>query len=196
MRLKPIDTGRVFERLTVTGRAPKEVKRKNETGAHWWVKCECGKKFAVAGNQLRTGRVKSCGCLKRDKNIARFLIHGHARYGKAPTRTYYSWVSMRDRCYNVTRDSYLGYGAKGITVCDRWRFSFANFLADMGERPLETSLDRIDSLGNYELGNCRWATRQEQADNTRKHKCLANWTDEELLGELNRRNLLLSKPLR
>lgn len=84
------------------------------------------------------------------------------KHGWSKTPTYTSWNSMRSRCRDVSNASYPSYGARGITVCDRWH-EFENFLEDMGERPsLDHSIDRIDPDGNYEPGNCRWLTRAEQ----------------------------------
>lgn len=80
--------------------------------------------------------------------------------------TYHSWINMRQRCTNSTCPKYKNYGARGIVVCQRWS-NFINFLADMGERPPNTTLDRIDNDGNYELGNCRWGTPTQQARNQR-----------------------------
>ena len=92
--------------------------------------------------------------------------HGHRGSGKNKSRTYHSWASMRDRCYNPRCIEFKRYGKVGVSVCERWK-RFANFLADMGERPPGTSLDRINPWGNYEPGNCRWATPAEQTKNQR-----------------------------
>jgi hypothetical protein len=84
------------------------------------------------------------------------------RHGWSKTPTYVSWKAMRARCRDENNASWPQYGAKGITVCERWQ-TFENFLADMGERPsLDHSIDRRDETGNYEPGNCRWLTRAEQ----------------------------------
>lgn len=95
--------------------------------------------------------------------------HGHASHSLGATPTYHSWLSMRSRCKYVERDISRKHVGRGITVCERWE-DFENFLADMGERPEGTSLDRIDNDGNYEPGNCRWATPREQSRNTRRNK--------------------------
>jgi len=91
--------------------------------------------------------------------------HGHAPHG-AFTPTYWTWQGMHARCRYPSSSGYKHYGGRGITVCDRWA-SFENFLADMGERPKGTSIDRINVDGNYEPGNCRWATPKEQRQNRR-----------------------------
>lgn len=95
------------------------------------------------------------------------VFHGHARR-HCHTPTYSTWCNMRRRCYEITNNRYYRYGARGITVCPRWRSSFSAFLSDMGEKPLGLSLDRINSDKNYTLKNCRWASRIEQAK-TRKN---------------------------
>jgi len=92
--------------------------------------------------------------------------HGHKSRRKQ-TATYRSWSSMLTRCLNSKSDNYKHYGGRGITICDRWR-NFADFLADMGERPLGTSLDRIDPNGNYEPDNARWWPQSAQSQNTRR----------------------------
>jgi hypothetical protein len=86
----------------------------------------------------------------------------HGMYG---TPTYWSWSSMKQRCYNTKASGYEYYGGAGIQVCERWKVDFKNFLADMGERPEGTTLDRIDSSKDYEPGNCRWADHTTQRVN-------------------------------
>lgn len=94
--------------------------------------------------------------------------HGH-RTGRQSTPTYRAWHSMLCRCYQPAQRSWKLYGGRGIVVCDRWR-DFKNFLADMGEKPLGLTLDRLDNDGNYEPSNCRWATALEQVRNRRCNK--------------------------
>lgn len=111
--------------------------------------------------------------------------HGHAsKAGFSPT--YQSWSTMLQRCTNPNTDGYRYYGARGVKVCDRWRV-FENFLADLGERPENCTLDRIDVDGDYEPANCRWASVKAQANNKRSNvmveidgvtKSVSAWCDE------------------
>jgi hypothetical protein len=129
-------------------------------------KCECGTEKVVAGGNLRSGGTQSCGCRQKTSR----LQHGHTAHS-VTTRTYQSWESMKARCSNPNRKEYIHYGGRGITVCERWRNSFENFLADMGERPEGKELDRYpNNDGDYEPGNCKWSTRKEQQNNRREYK--------------------------
>lgn len=151
--------GETFGRLTVLElHQVKPVK--------WLCSCACGGVSVVQSSKLRSGRTASCGCLAKETTAARNFKHGHTTGGLF-TGEYHSWASMLTRCFNANTDSYRHYGGRGITVCDRWRESFENFLADMGPRSAGMSLDRIDVNGNYEPGNCRWATDSEQRLNKR-----------------------------
>lgn len=124
-------------------------------------RCDCGVERDVYVHSLRAGRSKSCGCLQRE-----IAAEKCTRHGVYDRRTYWVWRDMLRRCRDPKHRSFGKYGAAGVTVCERWTDVRA-FVADMGERPPETTLDRIDPHGNYEPQNCRWATRLQQARNKR-----------------------------
>jgi len=143
--------------------------------------CGCGRPAPIAtSTRARFGHVKG--------HPMRF-VRGHAavRHGKTKTPAWQSWHSMRTRCFNPNCDQWPDYGGRGITVCERWH-TFENFLADMGERPPGTTLDRHPNKdGNYEPGNCRWAVPLDQQNNRRitatlthngRTMSLTNWARE------------------
>lgn len=154
-------TGKQFGRLLVVRRAST-----NTTSGHpkWDCLCECGTESLVVGLDLRTGHTTSCGCFNRE-----VVVKMRTKHGACDTGAYRSWMAMLNRCRNPAATDYAYYGGRGISVCDRWH-NFSNFLEDMGERPVEMTLDRKNVNGNYEPGNCRWATRSEQMQNTRRSK--------------------------
>lgn len=132
----------------------------------WRCQCECGSVRDVDGQSLRKGLSQSCGCLQREMTSK--LGKSNASHGMVGSPEWKAWASMRGRCSNPNYRSYKNYGGRGIKVCDRWIDSFEAFFADMGRRPsAKHSLDRINNEGNYEPGNCRWATTKEQALNKR-----------------------------
>lgn len=157
-----ITPGDRFYRLTVIDVAAPTVRTNGALRKCWQCRCECGGEIIVDQSRLRTGNTRSCGCLYRDSRQSCRVTHGQS--GNA---TYRSWTAMKWRCLNPNNPYYSYYGGRGITVCERWRESFEDFLQDMRERPPGHSLDRIDNDGNYEPGNCRWVLPAMQTENRR-----------------------------
>jgi hypothetical protein len=139
------------------------VERRSDRNHVWRFACDCGGEKQIKIKQVRSGKTASCGCLQREALVAR-----NKRHGRSGTPTHRTWKDMRARCNNPSNSDYRDYGGRGIRVCDRWD-DFSAFLKDMGERPDGKTLDRVDVDGNYEPGNCRWATPNEQAQNRRNN---------------------------
>ncbi len=166
-------TGKRFGKLLVMS----FIERKNHH-TYWRCQCDCGKTTTARSNDLKSGKRISCGC-------------AHITHGMTNTPTWKSWQSMKARCYDKNHEYYKYYGGRGITVCDRWRESFENFLEDMRERPSGMTLDRIDSNKEYFKENCKWSTTKEQNRNKRSNilltynnetKTLAQWAKELNMG--------------
>lgn len=146
----------------------------------WGCRCDCGRIFYKARAELKAHPLASCGC--KTKEVLS-LRNRNRTHGMSRTPEFKTWNQMISRCTNPHPSHYLYYGR--VSVCERWRNSFENFLKDMGPRPSpKHSIDRIDGGGNYEPSNCRWATRREQAQNTNRNvyiehngqrKCVSEW---------------------
>ena len=173
MKKQFIKKGDKYNKLTAI-----RFDHQNKHGKSYWLfKCDCGNTKVIIASNVKCGNTKSCGCLSPNHGIA---------YNKIYPSEYKIWSSMKQRCSNENNKYYKDYGGRGITVCKSW-MKFKNFYKDMGKRPKNKSLDRIDNNGNYEPKNCRWATGKEQNNNRRdnhflffnnKSQTIAQWADE------------------
>ena len=150
-----------FGRLTVVDYSGRDKRGKTV----WKCECECGNILTVPRNSLSSGNTKSCGCLPRDKAIEIHTTHGLSKH-----RLYKVWHSIIQRCYNPNDKSYDRYGGRGISVYSGWFSDFLLFYdwSMKNGYTLGLSIDRKDVNGNYNPDNCRWATREEQNQNTRR----------------------------
>lgn len=153
-------TGQRFGRLVVLDRSDRSTYGR----VFWRCRCDCGAITHAPGSSLKSGDTKSCGCYFLE--VAAKKGRAKVTHGMTGTPAYRSWVGMRQRCENPRNPKFALYGGRGIAVCDRWQ-SFEAFISDMGDPPPGASIDRVNVDGNYEPGNCRWASQVEQQNNRR-----------------------------
>lgn len=173
--------GRRFGRLLVIGMAPPQ-----RGFSHWLCECDCGNTKVVRGTSLTSNAIRSCGCLHREQAAVNIRIAKAAqtKTGLSRHATYGTWTNMKHRCSDPSNINYPRYGGRGIRVCERW-MDYGNFIADMGLKPPRMTLERINNDADYQPGNCRWASKTEQANNRRSNHLLslngrsdtiANWS--------------------
>lgn len=164
-RKVPFEIGDKFGRLTVIEKAESYVSPLGNKQGRWKCLCECGNISIVHTSNLSRGISTSCGCFAKENTSRVKRKHGGTI---DKTEGYGAWLRMIRRCENPLCADYPEWGGRGIKVCKEWRYSFETFMNDMGERPKGYLLDRINPDGDYEPGNCRWASPSLSGFNTRK----------------------------
>lgn len=150
-------TGKIFSHLKIIGRVGPNRKT-------WICQCVCGKTLNIYESKIITNHKQSCGCMT-GPTVSKFFT----KHGRNPRYLYRTWLAMNQRCFNKDNPAYDYYGGRGITVCEEWRGNFERFRDDIGERPdVNYTVDRIDNNKGYSKDNCRWSTKKEQSNNTRK----------------------------
>lgn len=164
-----IPAGTIFTRLTVRGIGPDKIRKSGKRGSASLCDCECGKQVVALNKTLLNGKTRSCGCLHMD--VLSVIKRRHGETVGGFTKEYKIWRGIKWRCCNPKHPNFMFYGGRGIKVCGRWLNSFVNFRADMGRCPPGMEIDRWpDNDGNYEPSNCRWATKEQQANNRRTNR--------------------------
>lgn len=172
------NVGQRFGHLMILGLGRRRTRPCGVSVLYWRVRCDCGREFERASGSISSKHRKepqSCGCAVPKQVARRATSHGLKKH-----KSYDAWCSMMKRCSSRSDKFYRRYGARGIVVCDRWH-DINNFIADMGERPPNTTLDRIDNDGNYDPDNCRWATVKQQARNKSSNRVLTANGEQKLL---------------
>lgn len=172
--------GREFNRLTPLGFLGIDRHR-----SRWLLRCKCGTFWVSDLACLQRGYTQSCGCLNRELNLTRSTTHGQASSSGTRTHTYTTWCAIISRCHNPKNGAFRYYGGRGLTVCDRWRYSFENFFADMGHPPTaKHSIERKDNSLGYSPEN--WATQDVQAQNRRNNRRITANGETHILMEWSR----------
>jgi hypothetical protein len=167
--------GLTIGRLTITERVGTHTTPGGVRRSLWRCTCSCGGETTISAKIIAAKSSLSCGCLQKERVSTAVSTHRGSR-----SKLYKVWTSMKQRCHNQADAGYKVYGARGITVCDEWRDSFAAFRAAVGDPPAPgMSIDRIDGTKGYEPGNVRWATSEQQMSNTSRTRHL-NYKDETL----------------
>lgn len=174
-------TGKRFGKLVVIHRVEDYVHPSGERKPMWLCQCDCGERNSVRSHTLKSGFTQSCGCGMAESG-KRKKTHGLSK-----SKTYKAWCSIKNRCYNPRCSKFMHYGGKGIKVCPAWLNSFSQFLKDVGIAPTNKhSIDRINTDGDYEPSNCRWAVQSDQMRNQCRNVklthngitlCIADWAD-------------------
>lgn len=159
--------GETFGRLRVISYAGCRESPRGDLEHYWNCKCECEAEHVAKHDKLRSGNTKSCGCYHKVKMSSLKTTHGCTK-NKSFSPEYEAWRLIRKKCLNPKYINYRYYGGIGISICDRWLYSFEHFLADMGARPIGMFLGRINANGNYEPNNCAWMTLSEGRKTQRK----------------------------
>lgn len=178
-------SGQTFGRLTVIKRSRSHAYGKS-IPAYWITRCQCGRLKEVRGSHLRSGNVRSCGCLTIDVMTRRSTKHGEYD-GQKWSPEYLAWASMKARCLNKKSRAYKSYGGRGIKIAEEWLESPMAFIRHVGRRPSQAhSIERKNNDGDYKPGNVRWATDKEQQRNRRVNllmtidgvtRCAAEWAE-------------------
>lgn len=182
MRFRDL-SGQRFGRLFVCERAPDHVKTNGGHQTTFRCLCDCGNTTVVLAYNLKNGHTTSCGCLGAERRGESKRTHGGSR-----TRLHGIWAKMKQRCLNPNDARYQDYGGRGIQICDEWvnnYDSFQNWAVASGYAP-DLTLDRIDNDGNYQPSNCRWVTKREQSNNTRKNRHIEHDGESHTLAEWSR----------